>query len=312
MYETPRFHQAFLDELSKFIEAAEKDALSKTMKEILCPCLDCKNMKAWVKKEVVRSHLVRRGFVVGYTVWSKHGETIEAEHKVVQELPSCLTGGIHDNDDDHKMMDDSGVELEDMLRHAEPEVIMGSAKGLDNFEELQKAAKQLLYDESKGCDKDFSVLRSVLQLLTLKASNGWSDSSFNDLLVLLKKMLPNPNSLPTSTYQAKKLICPLSLGVQKIHACVNHCILYRKENEKLDSCPTCGASRYKSGADPLSNKRDSSSDPKRKIPELVVWYLPIKDRLKRLFSNPRDAELVRWHKEKRKHDGKLRHPANAL
>jgi hypothetical protein len=39
---------------------------------------------------------------------------------------------------------------------------------------------------------------------------------------------------------------------------------------------------------------------KRKIPALVMWYLPVIDHLKRLFSNPRDAELVHWHSEKRR------------
>jgi hypothetical protein len=31
---------------------------------------------------------------------------------------------------------------------------------------------------------------------------------------------------------------------------------------------------------------------KRKIPTLVMWYLPVIDHLKHVFSNPRDAELV--------------------
>jgi hypothetical protein len=38
-----------------------------------------------------------------------------------------------------------------------------------------------------------------------------------------------------------------------------------------------------------SNKEDNK---KRKISVLVMWYLPVIDHLKRVFSNPRDAELV--------------------
>lgn len=41
--------------------------------------------------------------------------------------------------------------------------------------------------------------------LRLKARNGWSDNSFNNLLVLLKELFPEPNSLPTNTYEAKRL-----------------------------------------------------------------------------------------------------------
>jgi hypothetical protein len=33
---------------------------------------------------------------------------------------------------------------------------------------------------------------------------------------------------------------------------------------------------------------------------LVMWYLLVIDRLKHAFSNPRDAELVRWHSDKRR------------
>jgi hypothetical protein len=45
----------------------------------------------------------------------------------------------------------------------------------------------------------------------------------------VKKMLPKDNKLPASMYEAKKIVCPLGLEVQKIHACPNDCILYRGE-----------------------------------------------------------------------------------
>jgi hypothetical protein len=78
------------------------------------------------------------------------------------------------------------------------------------------------------------VLWITLELLKLKASNGWSDSCFSALLELLSRVLPKPNCLPTSTYLAKKIICPLTLGVEKIHTCLNHCILYQKNmNSKI-------------------------------------------------------------------------------
>jgi hypothetical protein len=38
---------------------------------------------------------------------------------------------------------------------------------------------------------------------------------FSALLELLTKVLPKPNGLPISTYQAKKIICPLTLGIEK-------------------------------------------------------------------------------------------------
>jgi hypothetical protein len=154
----------------------------------------------------------------------------------------------------------------------------------------------------------------VLELLKWKASHRWSDNSFSELLSLLAKLLPKPNILPRSTYRAKKLICLLSLDVDKIHACPNQCILYRKEHEFKMKCPVGGVSRYKRsynhvyvdtmqkknkknttiGSESVDDKNDfdKEDNKKRKIPTLVMWYLPVINRLKRVFSNPRDAELV--------------------
>jgi hypothetical protein len=45
---------------------------------------------------------------------------------------------------------------------------------------------------------------------------------------------------------------------------------------------------------------DMDEKKKSKIQALVMWYLLVIDRLKRLFSNLREAELMRWHAENRK------------
>jgi hypothetical protein len=70
----------------------------------------------------------------------------------------------------------------------------------------------------------------TLELLKQKASDGRSDCSFSALLELLSKVLPKPNGLLTSTYLAKKIICPLTLGVEKIHACLNNIASYTEKN----------------------------------------------------------------------------------
>jgi hypothetical protein len=53
---------------------------------------------------------------------------------------------------------------------------------------------------------------------------------------------------------------------------------------------------------------DIEGPKERKVLALVMWYLPVIDRLKRMFSNPRDAKLLLWH-VKRKTDEKIRHAA---
>jgi hypothetical protein len=88
-------------------------------------------------------------------------------------------------------------------------------KGFNNFETLNKASLDLLYEECKGCHKEHTVLWMTLELLKLKASNGWSENSFSTLLELLSKVFPKPNGLPTNTYLAKKIISLFTLGVEK-------------------------------------------------------------------------------------------------
>jgi hypothetical protein len=82
-------------------------------------------------------------------------------------------------------------------------------KGFDNFEMLDKASRYHLYEECKGCDKEHMLLWMTLELMKLKATSGWSDTSFSTPLELLTKVLPKLNGLPSSTYQAKKIICLL-------------------------------------------------------------------------------------------------------
>jgi hypothetical protein len=74
-------------------------------------------------------------------------------------------------------------------------------------------------------------------------------------------MLPENNSIPNSTYKAKKLLCPLSMEVERIHACSNDCILYRNEYNDLDKCQKCNASRYK----PRDNEIEVRKRPAAKL-----------------------------------------------
>jgi hypothetical protein len=62
-------------------------------------------------------------------------------------------------------------------------------------------------------------------------------------------LLSKPNKVPANRYRAKKLVSPFMMGVERIHACPNYCILYRGDTFKdLKKCPVCSASRYKNNA----------------------------------------------------------------
>jgi hypothetical protein len=95
------------------------------------------------------------------------------------------------------------------------------------------------------CNKDHNKLNIVLTLLQIEASNGWSNKGFNELLHFLNEFVPKANVLPRSTYQAKKIICPLGLKVEKIHACQNDYMLFHNKDAILEECCVCETSQYK-------------------------------------------------------------------
>ena len=154
---------------------------------------------------------------------------------------------------------------------------------------------RMLEDHKKGlypnCEDGNTKLGTVLELLQWKAENAVPDKGFEKLLKILKKKLPKDNELPDSTYTTRKVVCPLGLEVQKIHACPNDCILYRGAYKDLNACPVCGALRYKI-------RRDDPGDvdgepPRKRVPAKVMWYAPIIPRLKRLFQNKEHAMAQR-------------------
>jgi hypothetical protein len=66
--------------------------------------------------------------------------------------------------------------------------------------------------------------------------------------------------------------------------------------------------RYKIGRDDPDDVEGER--PRKRVPAKVMWCAPIIPRLKRLFINKEHAKLMRWHREDRKKDGKLRAPAD--
>ena len=142
--------------------------------------------------------------------------------------------------------------------------------GYKDLPTIDADSKKELYP---GCKKKYSKLSATLTLLRFKAANGLSNKGFTEMLGLLKETLPEDSVLPRSTNEAKKIVCPLELEVQKIHACVNDCILYRGEYKDLRACPTCKHARYKCRRAKYKYKLDDEI--KTGVPFKVVWYLPL-------------------------------------
>jgi hypothetical protein len=117
--------------------------------------------------------MIKRGFKRNYRVWTKHGEIDDTLHEVDTRIGDNNSDGVFDGDD-HDIADDDDFDYQELLHHIEPQVLssMGTQRGLSNMDILEKSSKDLLYDESNGCSKEFTQLRVMLELLKLKASHG--------------------------------------------------------------------------------------------------------------------------------------------
>ncbi|GAU38745.1 hypothetical protein TSUD_158760 [Trifolium subterraneum] len=271
----------------EFLQFAEKN-IPPPEKEIpplfLCPCVFCANKEPKRNKKEIMNHLICDWICQTYTQWIRHGEVV-------------ATPSVSQRENVSVDMDDR---LEDMMR----DIGEDSFKRAHVYDTLCSDKDKPLYP---GCT-NFTRLSAVLKLFNLKAKNGWTDKSFIELLELLIQMLPEGNVMPNRHYEAKKILCPMGLEYEKIHACPNDYILYRKEFVNYIQCPKCKASRYK------KKDGDSSDDEvtNKGSPAKVVWYLPIIPRFKRLFANANDAKNLRWLAEERKCDGQIRHVADSL
>jgi hypothetical protein len=105
---------------------------------------------------------------------------------------------------------------------------------LAKLKQFIEDAKKPLYPD---CQK-YPCLSGDLKLLQFKADHGWCNKSFKHLLDVLKDMLPKGNQIAESVYEAKKIICPLGIEVEKIHARKNNLYCSVEIMQTLTSSPS--------------------------------------------------------------------------
>ncbi|XP_026459726.1 uncharacterized protein LOC113360430 [Papaver somniferum] len=248
---------------------------------MLCPCTNCLNLCACSVGDV-EDHLFVNGIDQTYTIWNKHGEKDEA---ITSSKPVNVNNGMHAEfemgtptdapDEDFGMGTPTDApDTIDMMQAAEE-----FADDPIKFKKLLENAEKPLYE---GCP-NFTKLSAIVQLFKLKSKHGASDMFFNELLPLLKDMLPKE-------------------GYTKIHACINNCILYWNEYKDEKVCPTCKEPRW---------KVDRDGKVYENVPAKVLWYFDIIPRFQRLFQSKHTAKDLIWHDTTRNKDGVLRHPADS-
>ncbi len=102
---------------------------------------------------------------------------------------------------------------------------------VDDHDDVASEAQHLretcqpLYKGAKS-----SMLEATLLLMNVCMVHGMSNKFVDELLALLHKhLLPLDNCLPPTMYAAKTLTNKVGLNYTNIHACVNGCVLFRKQ-----------------------------------------------------------------------------------
>ncbi|XP_042387612.1 uncharacterized protein LOC121979689 [Zingiber officinale] len=148
----------------------------------------------------------------------------------------------------HLVRSPEGTDLIQGFSKLDLEEMGQTEQAYDNHTENPEAFMKFLEEAEKplykGC-KRYTKLSALVKLYNTKARHGMSDALFSDLLADFGDMLPDNHNLPSSIYEAKKTLSCLALSHEKIHACSNDCILYRKQYKDCVSCPKCGLSRWK-------------------------------------------------------------------
>jgi len=180
---------------------------------IICPCIKCRLMKKHTREDV-HLHLYRYSFVEDYRCWTQHGENYPEAND--QRATSDTSNPMVD------MMIDLGAD-----QHTDEEPYGES----EDFYKLMKKAEEPLWSISEpSVYQNYTKLGAISELLATKIQYNMTDTCFDVILGKLKKMLPEGNELPRNYYETKKMMRTLGLVEEKIHACVNHCMIYYGEH----------------------------------------------------------------------------------
>jgi hypothetical protein len=106
-----------MDGVEAFIKNAKKDMVDNGIQYLYCPCKNCKNEKRYLQEHVLKSHLIKRGFMEDYRCWNKHGEEglNEAESRDSYVEREVVHSVVEEEDDDVDEADILGLSNADIM-----------------------------------------------------------------------------------------------------------------------------------------------------------------------------------------------------
>ncbi|XP_010508146.1 PREDICTED: uncharacterized protein LOC104784773 [Camelina sativa] len=314
---TGNFTEEFSTGVEEFMAFANSQRLAQNNGgKFHCPCDKCKNGRR-LPGGTIWNHIFCYGFMPDYYVWYKHGEEINMGIGTSYVDPTFVSGneevGNVVGDRYVDMVNDAfryNISLDDnyhqdnyhqdnyhqdgSYQNVEEPVLNHSKK----FYDLLEGAKNPLYD---GCHEGHSQLSLAARVMQNKADYNMSEKLVDSVCEILTDYLPEGNQATGSHYETEKLMRNLGLPYHTIDVCINNCMIYWKDDEKEDKCLFCGAQRWK----PREGRR------RTKVPYSRMWYLPIADRLKRMYQSHKTAAAMRWHAEHQTKEGEMNHPSDA-
>ncbi|WZZ77300.1 hypothetical protein YC2023_097872 [Brassica napus] len=311
IYELRRVTNAFLSGLETFMHQAGCTPITQESGKMFCPYRKCKNSK-FARSETVWKHLVNIRFTPQYYIWYQHGEGYGGNE--ASSSNNNFEDAHHNEESNHlhneynyhqeeQMVDHDRVQ--DMISDTFLETTTTIADGTGNVEEPNLDAKRF-YEMLDAANQPIytgyreGISKLAARMMNIKTNHNLPENCMDAWVELSKEYLPEDNVSAESYYEIQKLVYSLGLPSEMIDVCIDNCMIYWKEDDKLEECQFFKKPRFK----PQGRGRN-------RAPYQRMWYLPITDRLKKLYQSERTAASMRWHHEHFQRDGKVAHPSDA-
>jgi hypothetical protein len=111
-----RLCNEYINGLDAFIDSMKKDMLDNVRGNICCPCKYCNNEKKYHIDDVLKSHLIKYGFMEDYWCWNKYGDEGLNEAKMMNSyLERKVPTDIEEEHDDMNEADILGLTDDDVM-----------------------------------------------------------------------------------------------------------------------------------------------------------------------------------------------------
>jgi len=198
MRDTTRCSKRFQEGVQEFMRMAVKCVDVRGM--ILCPCKDCAN-RCYRPINLVKGHLFIYGFNPTYTQWIFHGED-QFTVNTYSNVHTDASETIEEIDAVEELYSDVCIGTFLDANKGESSASQGPTTGdNEDINSFYRSLEDGLRELYPGCKK-FTKIAFILKMLHIKAICNISNKAFDMMIDLIKKALPDGETLPISYKEA--------------------------------------------------------------------------------------------------------------